>query len=304
MKILLFGSQGQLGQDLLRTFPKDWSVVPLTRTEADLTQADSISSVLERTNPNVVVNCAAYNLVDLAEKDPQAAFATNALGVKALAEQCHTRHILLVQISTDYVFGGEANRQTPYTEQDPPSPIGIYGMSKRMGEIYTQRYCPDHHLIVRTCGLYGLHGAGGKGKNFPKIIFEVATTQDPDRLAKPFQVVTDEMGTPTYCADLAWGIVALLLQKSRGIFHVTNSGSCSRWECAQEICRLAEQSGFPVRYPSKTTQAEYGLAARRPAYAVLSNEKFRQQVGTILPDWKDALARYFAALLAPHKEEK
>lgn len=297
MKVLILGASGQLGQDLIRQNPYGWQLVPTGRADVDVTQPETVIASLEQHRPDVVINCAAYNLVDLAEKEPQQAFASNAIGVKHLAEQCQARRILLVQVSTDYVFGGESNRNTPYTEEDVPSPIGTYGMSKRMGEINTFRFCPDHHLIIRTCGLYGMHGAGGKGKNFPKIIFDATTTKDPARLAKPFNVVTDEVGTPTFCEDLARGIFALLEKGCRGLFHVTNTGFCSRLECATEIARFAQEKGFSPRFPGPTTQVSYGLPTRRPEYAVLSNEKFLKAVGWKLPDWKDALRRYLELLV-------
>ena len=279
MKYLVIGAGGQLGRDLVPRLPGD--VVEAGRERADLTNVAMLRKALEDVRPDVVLNCAAYNLVDRAESEPANAFAANALGALDLARLCGERDCILVQYSTDYVFGLDSSRHSPYLETDLPGPISVYGVSKLAGECFVRASCPRHY-VIRTCGLYGVWGSGGKGGNFVETMLKLASQ------GKPIQVVTDEICAPTYTADLADATVSILGSAPPGLYHVTNSGQCSRFEFAAEIFRLARMQ-VDLR---PTTSAEFGARARRPGYAVLANAAL-SRYGLAPPrTWTEALADY------------
>jgi dTDP-4-dehydrorhamnose reductase len=146
----VMGSAGQLGRDLCARLPDE--VIPLVRQDLDITNAAAIQPALAKTEANVVINCAAYNLVDKAEDEPEAAFAVNAFAIRHLAQACRELDITLVHFSTDYVYGADANRTTPWHESDPPGPVSVYGHSKLLGEHFVRSICPKH-FVIRTCGL-------------------------------------------------------------------------------------------------------------------------------------------------------
>jgi dTDP-4-dehydrorhamnose reductase len=270
----VIGSAGQLGRDLAPRLPGE--VIPLTRERADLTRPESLRSVLTELRPDAVVNCAAYNLVDRAETEPEAAFAVNAWGVRHLALVCRDLGCVLVHFSTDYVFGLDEARRTPFAETDAPGPVSVYGLSKLAGEYVVRALCP-RHFVIRTCGLYGVWGSGGKGGNFVETMLRLA------REGRPLRVVADQVCAPSYTADVADAAVALLTAGKQGLFHVTNAGSCSWHEFARAIFEL---TGVSANLTS-ITSAEYGAAARRPAYSVLASEGLAP-----LRPWREALAAY------------
>src|SRR3954462_12557647 len=199
MRFAVLGAAGQLGRDLCPRLPGD--VVPLDRTRADLTDAEQLRATLADVRPDVVINCAAYNFVDKAESEPPAAFAVNAWAVRDLALVCRDVGCTLVHFSPDYVFGLDEGRHTPYTETDAPGPVSIYGLSKLAGEYVALAICP-RSFVIRTCGLYGVWGSGGKGGNFVETRLRVAGQ------GKPLRVLADQTCTPTYTADLADATVA------------------------------------------------------------------------------------------------
>jgi dTDP-4-dehydrorhamnose reductase len=274
MRYALIGSAGQLGRELRTRL--DGEVIALTREQTDLSRPQTVRDALAGLRPDVVVNCAAYNFVDRAESEPEAAFAVNAWGVRALAEFCRAQDVLLVHFSTDYVFGLDAGRKTPYAETDAPGPLGVYGLSKLAGE-YLGRAIAPHHLIIRTCGLYGRPGAGGKGTNFVETMLRLAAQ------GKALRVISDQVCTPSAATDVAATTVELLRGGRTGLFHVVNAGSCSWFEFARAIFEL---SGLKVNL-TPITAAEYGSPARRPGYSVLSS-------ATVPPlrPWREALASY------------
>jgi dTDP-4-dehydrorhamnose reductase len=255
-------------------------VTPLTRAEIDLGHPNSIASALHALRPDVVVNCAAYNFVDKAESEPDAAFRVNAWGVRELAKVCETLGAQIVHFSTDYVFGLDTARATPLTETDPPGPVSAYGLSKLTGEYLVQSLTP-RHLIIRTCGLYGVWGSGGKGTNFVETMLRLAGQ------GKPLRVVNDQRCTPTFTADLADATVALIARGATGLFHATNSGSMTWYEFAAAIFRSAGVTADLTPISS----AEFGAAAKRPAYSVLACERL-SDFGMTLRPWPDALTAY------------
>src|SRR5262249_39719341 len=258
VRYAVLGAAGQLGRDLGPRLAGE--VVGLTRAQADLTRPETLRAALAEARPDVVINCAAYNFVDKAESEPAAAFAVTAGAVRDLARICCDIGCALVHFSTDYVFGLDETRQTPWAETDAPGPVSVYGLSKLAGEYLVRALCP-RHFVVRTCGLYGVWGSGGKGGNFVETMLRFACQ------GKPLRVVADQTCPPTYPVDLADATSALLNPGRAGLYHVTNAGSCSWYEFARAIFGLEGLS------PDVTpiTSGEYGAAARRPAYSVLAN---------------------------------
>lgn len=278
MRIAILGANGQLGRDLVPRLRGQ--VIPLARTDIDLGQPDSIAAKLDDLKPDVVVNCAAYNFVDKAETEPDAAFRVNAWGVRELARACDARKIRLVHFSTDYVFGLDAARTTPLTEADPTGPVSAYGLSKFAGECAVRTFA-ERHLVIRTCGLYGVWGSGGKGGNFVETMLRVAGQ------GKPLKVVADQHCTPTYTADLAVATSALIVAGATGLMHVTSAGGTTWFEFATTIFRLAGVNADL----GPTTSRVFGAPARRPAYSVLACPRMTE-LGVTMRPWHDALAAY------------
>ena len=220
--------------------------------------------------------------MDAAEKDREACFAVNATAVSAIAAACSERGILLVQMSTDYVFGGDATRREPYREDDPAGPVNVYGESKLAGE-EAARGCD--HLIVRTCGLYSAGENGPvRGRNFADTMLVLA------RERPELRVVRDQFCTPSYVPHVATAILALLSSGVRGTWHVVNEGSTTWHGFAEELLR---QAGRDVRLTAIPT-SDYPTPARRPGYSVLSTAKLGG-LGIALPDWREGIRGYLAA---------
>jgi dTDP-4-dehydrorhamnose reductase len=279
MRFTVLGAAGQLGRDLCPLLPGD--VIPLGREQADLTREESLRACLLQFRPDVIINCAAYNFVDRAEAELPAAFAVNAWGVRELARICNELDAVLVHFSTDYVFGLDTSRNSPYSEADSPGPVNAYGLSKLTGE-YSLRVSCSKHFIIRTCGLYGVHGSGGKGGNFVETMLLLA-----DR-GTPIRVVNDQRCTPSYTQDVAEAAIALMATQQYGLHHVTNRGSCTWYEFARTIFELA---GKTVNL-SPISSKEYGALARRPAYSVLESASCQKLRLPVLPEWPAALETY------------
>jgi len=278
MRIAVLGAAGQLGRDLCSRLPGE--VIPLSRAEIDLTHPENIPSVVAELHADALINCAAYNFVDLAESEPQAAFAANTWGIGVLAKACQASGVKLIHFSTDYVFGLDSVFK-PLTEADPPGPVSVYGLSKLAGE-YLIRSTLSNALVIRTCGLYGVWGSGGKGGNFVETMLRKA------ELGEPIKVVDDQHCTPTYTVDVAAATIALVGSGASGLFHVTNSGSCTWFEFAAEIFRQAKLTPNLTR----TTSADFIRPARRPTYSVLSTAKYTSTVISTIRPWQEALAAY------------
>ncbi|MFL5245905.1 MAG: dTDP-4-dehydrorhamnose reductase [Gemmataceae bacterium] len=279
MKYALIGAAGQLGRDLVSRLPGD--VMAWTRAEADLTKPAELKAKLEEYKPEIVINCAAYNFVDRAESEPEAAFAVNTWGVRNLATICAERDSVLVHFSTDYVFGFDQNRSFAYVETDPPGPLSVYGLSKLAGEYAVRALCP-RHFVIRTCGLYGVWGSGGKGGNFVDTMLWLASQ------GKPLRVVNDQICTPTYTVDLAQATLALLKTKKYGLYHLTNAGACSWYEFARAIFEI---EGIDANLTAIPT-SEYPTPARRPGCSVLSCAAYEALSLPPMRSWKNALGAY------------
>jgi dTDP-4-dehydrorhamnose reductase len=279
MRYAVIGAAGQLGRDLCPRLAGD--VVALGRAEADVTRPDLVRATLTSLRPDVVINCAAYNFVDKAESEPAAVFAVNAWAVRDLAMVCRDLGCTLIHFSTDYVFGLDAERRTSWQEGDAPGPVSVYGLSKLAGEYLMRSVCP-RHFVIRSCGLYGVWGSGGKGGNFVETMLRVAG------LGKPLRVVADQICTPTYTVDLAAAVAALIGTDRFGLYHVTSGGSCSWHDFAAAIFEIAGVNADLTPISS----AEFGAPAHRPPYSVLSNRALEAAGVTPPRPWRDALTCY------------
>jgi len=274
--VLVVGARGMLGTDLMELLSRDETVHPVgvDIAELDITDALSVEECLDREGPDIAINCAAFTDVDGCESQEGAARAVNALGPEFLARACAARGIRLVHVSTDYVFDGR--KKEPYLPDDMPNPLSAYGRTKLAGERAVAAHCPDH-LVVRTAWLYGEHG-----KNFVRTMLRLA--RERDRL----RVVSDQVGSPTFTRDLAKLLRALALSDAVGVTHATNAGSCSWYEFAREIVRLA---GLPA-HVQPIPASEYPTAAQRPANSVLDCSRTDRITGMARRHWREALAEF------------
>jgi dTDP-4-dehydrorhamnose reductase len=277
-RVAVIGANGQLGTDLVEVF-SNWDLVPLTHADLEICDFVHKREVLGRIKPDVVINTAAFVRVDDCEDEVSKAFWVNAFAARNLAHVCANLDCTLVHISTDYVFDGK--KREPYTEEDLPNPINVYGASKLAGEHFVQGIC-EKYLIIRTSGLYGKAGASGKGGNFVETMIRLAEE------GKAIRVVDDQRLAPTYAKDLAETVEELVQSREWGLYHITNNAECSWYEFAQAIF---EELGMKVDL-EPTTSTDYGAKARRPACAVLAHQKARQLGLRIPRSWKDALVAY------------
>lgn len=282
-RYLIAGSGGMLGTALQAVCAEGGMPceAPLER-DFDITDEATVRAVVSAFaaragGAGVLVNAAAYTNVERAEDDAATAYRVNEHGPRLLAAAAREAEVRFVHVSTDFVFDG--TKDGAYTEDDVPSPLSVYGASKLAGEIAVAGASPDA-LIVRTAWVFGPGGA-----NFPTKVLEMAS-----RLPA-LTVVTDEHGSPTYTPDLAGGIIALAEAGAGGLYHLAGSGSCSRFEMALEILRLA---GIDVPVEPVTSDA-FPTKAARPANSVLDCTK-AAALGVVMPEWHDALARFIAAV--------
>jgi dTDP-4-dehydrorhamnose reductase len=265
-----------LGNDLIKTLGLRHKVVGKDFNDFDITNKEITRKEILDILPQIVVNSAGFTNVDGCETEAENAFLVNAEGTKNVALACKEGKIKLVHISTDYVFDGKKGK--PYLEDDTPNPLNIYGKSKLKGEQYIKEITDDF-LVVRTEWLYG-----EKGNNFVSTILKLAGVE------KELRVVDDQIGSPTYTKDLAYAIGVLLEHNLKGVYHVTNRGTCSWYEFALKILESARIEDVKVNPISSKT---YNRPAERPAYSALNCSKFEKETGFTLRPWEDALAEYF-----------
>jgi dTDP-4-dehydrorhamnose reductase len=282
--IAVTGSGGQLGSELCRRLGE--RALPLDWPEFDLTNPEKVRETLHGLRPSAVINTAAYTQVDRAEEDPQRCWAVNADGVGCLAEVCERLQVPLVQISTDYVFGRDTTRTTPFREDDPTGPQGVYASSKLGGEQKAAVW--RQHTIVRSCGLYGKPGLNTAASNFVDTMLRLG------RQGKALRVVADQHCTPTYVPHLATAVLFLLEGRHFGTYHVVNGGETTWHDFACETFRLAGLSPSIERI----TTAQYGAKAPRPLYSLLDTSKYRALGGPTMPPWQVALKDYLEATQA------
>jgi len=283
MNVTVVGGNGQLGSDVVCAFENNHdSVCSLTHAEVEIASLDSVKACLQNSNPAFVVNTAAMHHVENCERDPAAAYAVNAIGVRNLALVTREIGATLIHLSTDYVFDGR--KKTPYVEDDAPLPLNVYGNSKLAGEHYVRTLNPKH-FVLRTSALYGKHQCRAKGgRNFVDLMLELARTRGKVR------VVDDEFVSPTPTPDLARQIVGLSRCDSYGLYHATAENYCSWYEFAREIFSLAGvevklEAAAPGEFPAKTP---------RPPYSVLENRELKKIGLNMFSSWEVGLQQYLA----------
>ena len=277
-RILLIGSQGQVGSELRQSLASLGELTTLNRQNLDLSDAGAVSQAIAQIHPDVIVNAAAYTAVDKAETEKELAFAINAIAPKIMAESAAKLDAKLLHISTDYVFDGKKN--TPYLEDDSTNPLGYYGQSKLAGEAHIQQNC-DRHIILRTAWVYGVHGKG----NFVKTMLRLGKEREM------ISVVYDQVGSPTWAKDIAGAIAELLQSDTVGTYHFTNCGLASWFDFAVAIFEEARKIGFPLKVEQvlPIPTSAYPTPAQRPAYSVLANQKITDLVKRVSPYWRHSL---------------
>ncbi len=276
--VLVIGAKGMLGRDLTdvlhSSLPND-EILGWDIDEIDIQKGEETIFKIEKLRPDIVVHIAAYTDVDGCELNEEKAFAVNAEGTKHVALAASRCQAKMIYLSTDYVFDG--NKREPYLETDFPHPLNVYGRSKLQGEQYVQELVRDA-LIIRTQWLYGRHG-----RNFVASILQQA------REKRVLSIVNDQIGSPTYTADLASAVIALIQFDARGIFHVTNSDFCTWYTFGQAILKL---SGVDKVRVIPISSKELGRPAIRPSYSVFSCQKLKKETGLALRPWPEALKDY------------
>lgn len=278
-RVVITGAAGQLGVDLVRGFEaRGHEVIGLTRQDVDFTNGPRTGEAIAASKPDVVINSAAYTAVDKAETDPHTAWQVNAFAPGFIAQACERAGARLVQISTDYVFNGMRGR--PWTEWDNTDPKSVYGASKCAGERQATQYC-SRAYVVRTSWVLGEHG-----NNFAKTMLRLGRSLDA------LTVVDDQLGSPTFTVDLVDRIALILDTDHYGIWHASNSGSCTWFELAR---RIFDRSGIEVDLTPTTTQA-FNAAAPRPANSVLANMMADHLGLPPMPAWQDSLDELLAKI--------
>jgi dTDP-4-dehydrorhamnose reductase len=281
MRILIIGSSGLLGSDLVEGWAGD-NVIPATSQDADIRNIGQVRKLVTQARPDWIILAAGYTDVDGSEQNPELAFAVNRDGARHVSIVARELSAKVCFLSTDYVFDGAAT--CPYEPWDPVHPLNVYGASKAAGEAAVQEHA-GHWLIARTSWLFG-----ASKSCFPEKILR-ATDSQPE-----LRVVADQFGSPTYTIDLAAAVRKLVRADARGILNITNSGSCSWFEFAKEILRAVGRS----TQVSAIRSMEAGRPARRPAYSVLSL-KALASYGVTMRNWQEALAAYLVELRRRNK---
>ena len=276
MKILITGSKGQLGHDLMNELSKRGiEYVGVDVEEMDITDGDACRRVITDAAPDAVIHCAAYTAVDAAEENVELCRKINAEGTKNIAEVCHDLDIKMMYISTDYVFNGEGTR--PWEPDDHREPSNIYGLTKYEGEVYIERLVKKF-FTVRIAWVFGVNG-----KNFIKTMLRLGEERGA------VSVVDDQIGSPTYTYDLARLLVDMIQTEEYGRYHATNEGLCSWYEFACEIFRQAGMNDVKV---TPVDSSQFPAKAKRPKNSRMNREKLVEKGFTPLPTWQDALSRY------------
>ena len=289
-KVWIIGNRGMLGTELSELFASRGISFTGTDREVDITDQDALNAFAAEYKPEYIVNCAAYTAVDKAEDDRELCRALNADGAGNIARAANRAGARLVHISTDYVFNGNGTR--PYREDDPTDPTGVYGLTKRDGEVLVLQENPES-WIIRTAWLYGQHG-----NNFVHTMLRLMGERDELR------VVNDQFGSPTWAYDLAGVVAASVLSDTTGtqvpfgIYHYSNGGEISWFDFAREIFSLGKQCGILDSERNVTilpcSSAEFPAKVRRPPYSVLDKAKICAALDFEIPDWKQSLAAFMA----------
>ena len=288
--LAIIGSNGQLGWELVRQGEtRGFKILALDYPEIDISDLASIDACFDSTKIDLVINAAAYTAVDRAESEPEAAFAVNREGPAHLADRCRKRGIPLIHVSTDYVFDG--TKPGAYVEEDPVAPLGVYGESKAAGEAEVRNRLPEH-VILRTAWLCGVHG-----HNFVKTLLKLG------REKETLKVVSDQLGCPTFAADLAEAILEVVRQAEKnesvkwGTYHYCGAGKTTWHGFATAIFEIARQyETFAVKKVVPISTAEYPTPVRRPANSVLDCTKIERHFGIRPRPWRESLAEMIRQL--------
>lgn len=282
-RVAIFGAGGQLGAELKTEFSaRGYHTVAFERHDVDITDSARVEQALASHDPQIVLNAAAYNQVDVAEKEPLAAFQVNGLAVRNLAVACRQADVKLVHFSTDYVFDGFAGRA--YQEEDETHPLGAYAVSKLAGEMYARAYL-EHPLIIRTSGVFGPGGLATARGNFVELMLRLSANRQTIR------VVEDHVASPTFAPALAARTADLVERDADGVFHLGGGCPISWFDWAGMIFSAAGLE--PALKP--TNEREFRTAARRPKYSALSNAKAESLGLAPMPPLEEAIRLYLAA---------
>ncbi|MFH1231701.1 MAG: dTDP-4-dehydrorhamnose reductase [Planctomycetota bacterium] len=277
MNILLIGSNGQLGTDIIKIFQSTWNIKGVTQDDIDITDFSGIQRLIKEYKPDVIINTAAYHNVPECEKNPEQSFLVNTIAVRNLAILCRALNIKLIHFSTDYVFDGKKRR--PYHEDDIPNPLNVYAVSKLAGEFFVKLI--PYYYLIRVASLFGTAGCLGKGgTNFVESILKLAKTD------KKLEVTSNIICSPTYTYDAALKIKEMIQNNyPSGIYHLANSGFCTWYEFASEIFNL---SNIKIKVEPKEEKEEQA-GVRRPLFSPLTSKKL-----TPLRPWQEALKHYLS----------
>lgn len=275
MRVLVTGAKGLLGSDLVEVLSKEYETVGVGRNDFDITDKEATLRAIKDIAPDLVIHAAGYTKVDACESEKALAFKVNRDGAGNVAMACREIGVRLFYISTDYVFDGK--KGSPYREEDTPNPLSVYGRSKWEGEHKIEQVLSEY-LIIRTAWLFGKNGP-----NFVKTILRLASG------GGVLKVVSDQRGSPTYSVDLSEAIGRLIKIDIRGMIHITNSGDCTWFEYAKKIADLA---GFDSSNIIPISSTESNRPAPRPAYSVLSNERYWRLTSHKLRHWQEAIEEY------------
>jgi dTDP-4-dehydrorhamnose reductase len=289
MKIILIGKNGQLGGEIAKDASLfDFEIFSFDRDEIDVSEPMQLEEKIREIKPDAVINTSAYHVLPKCEEHPWEAMKINFVAVGEMARSCKKYGAKFVTYSTDYVFNGK--KGVPYGESDKIDPLQFYGVSKCAGEFAALNLYPEGSFVVRTCGLYGgMTGSPEKGGNFVLNIIKEG------REKEIVEVSSEQVVSPTYAGDLSKATLSLLKKRiDPGIYHLVNEGSCSWYEFAREIFRLA---GIGTRLVPADRGSSSG-AMKRPAFSALSNTKAKAK-GIVLPSWREGLASYIRSLMVP-----
>ncbi len=291
-KILLIGSQGQVGTELSKILPEIGEVICTHRNNLDLTNTDKLIDLIENIKPNIIVNASAYTAVDKAESEPDLAYKINTTVPQILAQESEKLNSFFLHISTDYVFDGKKN--TPYLESDKTNPLGVYGKSKLAGE-ENIKTTNARFIILRTAWVYGIYGKG----NFVKTMLRLGAEREQ------LKVVMDQVGCPTSAKDIATTITKIIPQileqkEVREIYNFTNLGVCSWYDFAINIFQQAKQLNYPLKIKEvlPISTEEYPTPAKRPHYSVLNTRKLSDNFNFYPDYWQESLEKTLKELLA------
>lgn len=286
MNIWVIGKNGMLAKDILKVFDKNNISYFSTGREIDITNIDDLNNYIKNKNIDIVINCAAYTKVDLAEDEPEICAKINGFGVKNISEICENKNLKLIHFSTDYVFDGTSNK--PYKESDTTNPINVYGRSKLEGEKYALSL--NKSLIIRISWLYGING-----NNFVYTMLNLMKNKDS------IKVVNDQYGSPTNTLDIAnliLHIIKDIKDFNFGIYHYTNEGNISWFDFANSIYDLAKKNNILNKdcIVEPCNSKEYKTKAKRPKFSVLSKDKIKNDYKINLIDYKESLNSFLKSL--------